>query len=277
MEEAKKKKKQYYYHQQHQNRNKNYYYYKNKKKNKKKNLIKDNAEIDNILLTKYEEPKETKIYEEDIVPIKKKESRKRLSFKAIFSVSFACILLLVVVFKTSHAFFTYQNDENHADISVGEVYVKLVNDQNSINLSNIYPKTMEEARDRDDNYFDFSIKAKNTSLTNAIVYNINISNGPDIPTKLRINPEYIRVDLEEIIDDRYYLLVDTMPLTEYSFTYKVEPNTKNELIKNYRLRLWIGEDVIISDDDPLRTYTQEEYNNLYANFKISIDAYDEKQ
>ena len=147
----------------------------------------------------------------------------------------------------------------------------------SINLSNIYPKTLEEARVLDNNYFDFSIKAKNTSLTNVIVYSIDINNGVDILGSQRINPEYIRVDLEEEINGEYYLRVDSMPLSEYSYTDIIPFDTKNEMVKKYRLRLWIGEDVIISDDDPHRSYTQEEYNNLYANFKVTIDAYDGKQ
>ncbi len=273
MDEIKKKqkKKKYYYYKYHQN-NRNYYY-----KKKKKNLIKDNGGIDNILLSSYEVPSDTIIYEEDIAPIKKTESKKRISLKTIFSLGFTCILLLVVILKTSYSFFTYQNNDNHADISVGEVYVKLIEETSNINLSNIYPKTLEEARNMDNNYFDFSIKAKNTSLTNVIVYNININNGENILGSQRINPEYIRVDLEEEINGEYYLLVDSMPLSEYSFMDTIPSDTKNEVIKKYRLRLWIGEDVIISDDDPHRSYTQEEYNNLYANFKVTIDAYDGKQ
>ena len=70
------------------------------------NLIKDNGGIDNILLSSYEVPSDTIIYEEDIVPIKKTESKKKISFKTIFSLGFTCILLLVVILKTSYSFFT---------------------------------------------------------------------------------------------------------------------------------------------------------------------------
>lgn len=272
MKEDKKKKKKYYYYKYHQNKNRNYYY-----KKKKKNLIKDNGGIDNILLTSYEVPNEIKIYEEEVTPIKKEESKKRLSVRTIFSISFVCILLLVVILKTSYSFFTYQNDETHADISVGEVYVKLVEDHTNISLSNLYPKTIDEARSLDNNYFDFSIKSKNTSLTNVIIYSININNGTDISLKQRIDPSYIKVDLEEEKDGIFEKVVDAVSLSEYSFTDIIPSNTTLELVKTYRLRLWIGDNVIISDDDPLRSYTQEEYNNLYANFKITIDAYDGKQ
>ena len=267
----KKKKKKYYYYKYHQN-NRNYYY-----KKKKKNLIRDNGGIDNILLSSYEIPNEVKIYEEDIAPIKKSESKKKLSYRTIFSIGFACILLLVIVFKSSYSFFNYQKTENHADITAGEIYVKLMDESTDITISNIYPKTLEEARELDNNYFDFSIKAKNFSSTDVIAYSININDGVATQGKNRINPEYIKVDLEEEIDGVYYLLVDSTPLSEYTFTDTIPSNTTSELIRNYRLRLWIGDDVIISDDDPNRSYTQEEYSNLYASFDITIDAHDEKQ
>ena len=271
MQENKKKNKnkKYYYYKYHQN--KNYYY-----KKKKKNLIKENSEIDNILLTNCDIPKQI-VVEEDISPIKKCESKKRLSLKTVLSISFACIFVLVAIIKTSYSYFTYQNNENHADISVGEMYVKLVDTSSNISLSNIYPKTIEEARNSNDNYFDFSIKAKNTSSTNVILYNININNGSSIEGLERIDPRYIKVDLEEEVDGRFYKIVDAVTLNEYIFNTTIPVNTNNEIIRHYRLRLWISDNVIISDDDPNKSYTQTEYSNLYANFNISINAYDEKQ
>ncbi len=296
----KKKKKNYYRRHNNQNRN----YYKNKKK---KNLIYDNndtQEIKNILLfnettkllpkiekidlTKKELPKveipvikayellkDKNIYnEEEIVP-KTNKNKIKLSNPNVLKFGMVAVVLMVLVLGSSYSFFNYtKEDTRQADISSGEVYVNLMNNENSITLDKMYPRSDSEARSRNDNYFDFTIKAKNTSETKAVLYDISINNGTDISGKTRINPKYISVDLEEKVGNTYKFIKEGVTLDNYNYTGYVPINTTSEITKEYRLRFWINDDIIISDTDSNRTYTVSEFNNLYANFNIEINSED---
>ena len=260
----KKKKKKYYY----QNQNKNYYYYRKKKR-------KNNEKQENILLSnnKFDE-----VVEEDVMPIKKEDMHNKVLLKNVLKISFVSVLLIVIVFNVSYSFFTYQSiDDNHADIYTGEVYVKLLDETSNININRMYPETDEEARSRDDNYFDFTIKSKNTSSSNVIYYNIEINDSNNIPNKTRINKEYIKLDLLEEIDGNYTCIKEGIKLSEYSFVGIIPVNTNQEVVHKYRVRLWISDEIIISDDLENATYTQDEYSNLYANYSIKINSYDGKQ
>ena len=280
----KKKKNNKNYYRRHNN---NKYYSKNKKK---KNLILENTgEIENILLyneeTK-EESKEPEIpvikveelvkpvntsYEEvQVIPEKKTKTSFLRNKKLKIGMSLA--IFIMAIFGVSYSYFNYtKTDSRQADIASGEVYVKLVENATSITLPKMYPRTDEEARARNDNYFDFTIKGKNTSETKAVLYNININNGEVLSGKTRIDPQYIKVDLQEKVNNEYVYLLEGVSLSNYSFTGIVPTNTTSEITREYRLRIWIGDNVIISDTDPNKTHTQDQFNNLYANFNISIN------
>ena len=297
----KKKKKNYY--RRHNNQNRNYY-----KKKKKKNLILDNndtQEIKNILLfnetTKilpqiekinleekkelpkveipvikaYELLKDKNIYnEEEIVP-KVNKHKIKLTSPNVLKYGMVVIVLMVLVLGSSYSYFNYTKvDTRQADIASGEVYVNLMNNENSITLNKMYPRSDSEARNRNDNYFDFTIKAKNTSETKAVLYDIVISNGTDITNKMRINPKYISIDLQEKVGNTYKYIKEGITLDNYSYTGYVPVNTTSEITKEYRLRFWINDNIIVSNTDPNRTYTQSEFNNLYANFNIEINSED---
>ncbi len=303
----KKKKKKNYYRHNNQNR---YYYRKNKNK-KKKNLILDNndtVEIKNILLfnettylpqpevidfeKKKEYPKieipvikayellqEKEVYEEEvIVPKQKKRNKINLNInKNILKYGTSFAILLLVIFGTSYSYFNYtKEDSRQADISSGEVYVRLVESPQNITLNKMYPMDDNEARSRNDNYFDFTIKAKNTSSTKPIIYEININNGEDVSGKTRINPKYINVDLQEKINNNYVYIKEGITLDSFNFKGIVSTEINSEITKEYRLRLWINDDVIVSDTDPDKTYTQSAFSNIFANFNISVNSEDKQ-
>ena len=291
----KKKKKNYY---QHHNQNKNYYY-KNKKNQKKKNLIVENnnsEEVENILL--YNNDKNTELIEEvpqrkivqvikenipdyeedDILPKKKGENNKSFFGKNIFKYGLGFAILVIAVFGVSYSFFSYRvEDSRQGDISSGEVYVKLVEQSVNLTLNKMYPRTSEEARSRDDNYIDFTIKAKNTSETNEVVYSINITNGENVVGKTRINPDYLLIDLQEVNGNNYTYIKEAEPLSSFSFTSKVPVNTTSEITKVYRLRVWVSDDIIISDTEPNATYTQTQFANLYGNLHIEVNSEDKSK
>ena len=302
----KKKKNNRYYRHNNQNR----YYYRNKSK-KKKNLIlenNDNEEINNILLFNettyvpqpevidfeikkeeypkieipvikaYELLKEKELKEDIVVPKQKKRNKINLNInKNILKYGTSFAILLLVIFGTSYSYFNYTKvDSRQADIASGEVYVRLVESPQTITLNKMYPMDDNEARERNDNYFDFTIKGKNTSSTKPVLYSININNGNDVTGKTRIDPQYIKVDLQEKINNNYEYILEGIALSDYAFMEAIPVNTTSEVTKEYRLRIWVGDNIIISDTETGASYTQAQFNNLFATYNISIDSRDAK-
>ena len=280
----KKKNKNYYkYHNNHNkyhknnHNNKKFYYYK-KNKHNKKNIVVDNKQTEqkvNILLNNNEQNnaqqvinqpiqqviKENSVdYEElEFEPIKKEKTKYEPNKRNFFKYALGFLVLVAMVFGVSYSFFTYrQEDSRQGDISSGEVYVTLQEQAVSMTLNRMYPRTAEEARARNDNYIDFTIKAKNTSPTKELNYVINITNGEDVVGKTRINPQYLLVDLQEKVNGDYTYIKNAVTLNNFSFDDVIPVNTTSEITKEYRLRIWVSDAIIISDTESNASYTQEQ-------------------
>ena len=299
MENNKKKHKNYYkYHNNHNNYNKkNYQYYYKKKKNKQKkdNILLNREEQGEIINENIQEQKqqiqeETVIsqqvvqevlktnddYEElEFIPIKKKDTKKyQKRTKLMYTLG--VFIIVAIVFGVSFSFFTYSKvDSRQADILSGEVYVRIQEQAVNLTLSKMYPRTNEEARARNDNYIDFTVKAKNTSPTNEITYSININNGENVQGKTRINPQYLILDLQEKVNNEYVYVKEAVALSTFSFTNIVPINTNSEITNENRLRIWVSDAITISDTDTNATYTQSEFANLYANLHIEVNSEDQ--
>ena len=255
--------------------------HKNSQENKqKKNLFienNDGDEVKNILEFNESIKKSLPDYGEiDVVPKKEEKKKFNLNFNSSkLKYSLGLIVLVVALFGTSYSFFNYRKeDSRQADISAGEVYVRLVENATSITLPKMYPRTDEEARSRDDNYFDFTIKGKNTSDTKSIIYTINVEDGEAVSGKTRINPQYIKVDLQQKVGQNYEYISEGVKLSDFSFTGAVLSSTTSEITREYRIRFWISDDVTISDSDPNATYTATQFNNLFATYNVSVSSKD---
>ena len=305
MEGNNKKKKNKYYYKNHNNCYKhgnNKFYYKKKSKPREDfvNNIEQNNEVklnnvneqelSNILLNENNSINESenaikvslqdneRFDELEFVPVKKVMNNDNIPStpKGIFKYVLGVAIIVVVLFGVTYSFFTYtMEDTRQADVASGEVYVKIDGEAVNLSLNRMYPRTKEEARSRSDNYIDFTLKAKNTSETKEIKYILNISNGEDISGKTRINPQYLMLDLQEKVGSEYNYIKDAVPLSSFSFSGKVPVNTTSEITKEYRLRIWISDEVLISDTESNATYTQAEFSNLYANIHIEVNSEDQ--
>ena len=305
MEKNNKKKKKYYYknnnHNNHNNHGKKYYhnYYKKNKDKKKNDYVINNSEKEeNILLSnkvqeqvealeennEIGEPRQVTQevlnvnydYEElEYSPIKKQKKTFGLMLKQNYKYALGLFLVVAVLFGVSYSFFSYSSvDSRMADIASGEVYVRVLEQSVTLTLDKMYPRTAEEARSRNDNYIDFTLKSKNTSEYDDINYSLNITNGEDVQGKTRINPEYLIVDLQEKVGNDYIYIQNAVPLSEFSFTGKVPINTTVEKTKEYRLRMWVSDVITISASDVNASYTPTQFANLYANFNVEVNSLD---
>ena len=290
-----------FYYKNNKKHNKQYYYHKNNKKqdvvinkqesqnnillqqepvieeqiNQQQNQeIDNNIKQDNIVRVSLQEDINSDYEELEFVPIKKSES-PRFRKRGMFKYALGALIIVALIFGASYSFFTYtKEDTRQADIYSGEVYVKIEEEAVNLSLSRMYPRTNEEARSRSDNYIDFTLKGKNTSETKEINYVLNITNGADVQGKTRINPQYLLLDLQEKVGNEYRYIKNAVPLSSFSFSDVVPVNTTSEITKEYRLRIWVSDAIIISDTEQNRTYTQAEFSNLYANVHIEVNSGD---
>ena len=270
------RKKKFYYYCHH---NKPFFYHK-----KYKGLREDNISDQNILLDEdikretiednnfesvndvyYDKELELSNDEEDIV----------LPKLPIIKMALGIVVVVAVVFGVSFAYFNYyQEDPRQADISMGEVYVKVDGNTANISLTKIYPRTDDEARSRTDNYFDFIVKGKNSSPSKVLYYTLNITDGTDVVNKTRISREYIKVDLMQKVNGVFTYVQQGINLDDFDYEGAVPINTTTELQTEFRIRLWMSDEVTISDTDTNATFTQSEFANLYANYHVEINAED---
>ena len=207
--------------------------------------------------------------------------------KYVKSVFLVLIGLAILGVGVTYAFFNYTKTGQNNKLIAGSLYLTMNEGNDTVNLSNMLPESKEEARDTtkhvegasSDNTLTFTLKGKNTSTTKAINYEIILNNGTDNPNniKQRINPKDLMFDLIEVgpNNTETYVLdavsYDTLE-NQRIWVDKVNENTTTEIERTYRLRVWVSDSIIVSDSDPNRDYTTEQFKNLYASVKIAVEG-----
>ena len=76
------------------------------------------------------------------------------------------MIVIVTLVGFSYAWFNYSRTGTSNKLIMGELYLNLNEDNDQININNVFPLTVSEARERNDNVITFSIDGKNTSNQN---------------------------------------------------------------------------------------------------------------
>ena len=253
--------------------------YDNTLENDEVMLIKKNSDKEDLqepkytydeLVNRYDEPKEENNME-------KKES---VIQETTLGYVLGILIIVVVLLGTTYAFFNYNGvSERETTLTAGDVYVNTSPSSLALTLTKAYPRTVSEARSRTDNYIDFYVNGMNTSETKAIEYWFTLANGDAIANKTRISGNHLRFDLASLDQSNNETLIlsnvnyDTFNAARKLGLY-VPINTSVELSQKYRLRMWISEDVLISDTESGATYNQANYTNLYASVKLVVNSQD---
>ena len=189
--------------------------------------------------------------------------------KKVISISLIVSLILIITLGVTYAAYNTLISGTRNQVAItGDIYMNYI-ESNGINITNAIPMSKSDALTSDDNVFNFQIVGKNTSDKD-IYYGISLVNGDPIDGKTRINPEdvnvYLTSDDDVLIDairyksfDNTKIWVDTIPA-----------GTNEEITKNYSLRIWIDENVVIGNDES--DYTIEEWNNSYVSVKVNVDG-----
>ena len=177
------------------------------------------------------------------------------------------LLILVVTFGLSVAFFSYAKiGSKESSIQIGELtfkYTEISGKGHGINLDDAFPISDSEGKVLDE-YFDFKVEANLTRSD--IAYRVELDTTlADLPA------EGIKVYLTEIVDGNEVeinSIINTLSTYGDStdgkviYTEIIPRNTKN-YVKNFRLRLWIDENV---------DWTSDSYMGHSATYKVNVKA-----
>ena len=183
------------------------------------------------------------------------------------------ILLLLLVVGVTYAFFIYESGTK-SDIVTGQIYMNY-EETSTISLTGVFPETKEQALARQDEngVFEFTITGRNTSKY-PVYYEIDLLEGGVMTGKTeqstRLLPEHVRIYLERDGEP----LVDGMTFKDWNnrriYVDTVPANQTNNIEHKYTLRMWIDENVTISDTDPDADYTTTEWNDAYTSLKVRV-------
>ena len=186
--------------------------------------------------------------------------------------------LLLFLGGTTYAWFTYRRETGDQELVAGEIYLHLNEGQEEIEMSNVFPETAAEARSRNDNFITFTVDGKNTS-NKTIYYEIILDHGADKASpKTRYRDEDLRFDLVALDsngDEDEYLLsaVSYETITNRRiYVDTVDASTTTELERGYKLRMWLDENIVISDTAQDAVYNTTEYKNKYATVKLIVSG-----
>ena len=182
-------------------------------------------------------------------------------------------LLLLLVVGVTYAFFTYESGTK-SDIVTGQIYMNY-EETSTISLTGVFPETKEQALARNDEngVFEFTITGRNTSKY-PVYYEIDLLEGGVITGKTeqstKILPEHVRIYLERDGEP----LIDGMTYKDWNnrriYTDTVPAGTTSNIEHKYTLRMWIDENVTISDTNPDADYTTSEWNDAYTSLKVRV-------
>lgn len=196
--------------------------------------------------------------------------------KRIVSILLGIVVCIVLIIGVSYAFFNYYKESEYEyEVIAGDIYMQLTDNVETFTLPRFYPMTNEEAKELTNNYMTFNIAGKNTTTNKDIYYAIMLNYGEDNPdtNKVRFKDRDLRFELVKIVNENETILVDGLSYDDLDgqiiWVDTIPKKTDNELNIQYRLRVWVSENVIISDSISYADYTTSDYSNRYASIKVS--------
>ena len=196
--------------------------------------------------------------------------------KKIIIISIILGILLLTIGLT-YAMFTISKYSSNSKLIAGDIYMHYKEASQGIKLENAIPSDTYDTT----SYFEFTIDGKNTYLKKDIYYEIVLAYGDEIQNKTRIKDNLLKFRLTEVIDNK-----ETELFTDRSFSdltnkriwvETIPKGTNNEILKRYRLYMWLSNDTIICGGDETENcdyYIDKEpyWENVYASIKVGVNG-----
>ena len=181
-----------------------------------------------------------------------------------------------ILLGVSYGIYIREDISANQALITGDIYMKYTEGNSVINISNMVPMSKSSALLRNDNVFNFQITGKNTS-NRPIYYGISLTDGDAVTGKNSINKE----DIAIYLTSGQNILFDGNMFTNYNDRYiyvDTIPANTNSYTKDYSLRIWLDESIVVGDLNVGAKYTESQWNNLYASVKVKVDGdFDEKE
>ncbi len=180
-------------------------------------------------------------------------------------------IVMILIITLGISFATYGKLRTGRDNNVvisGDVYIRF-NGMDKIVSNTLIPMTKSEALANNDNIYEFSIISKNTSEKN-LNYGIKLENTGNI------NTNDIMVYLEEIDEDnKTKVVIDGLRYPDfenYIYANFVKANTNEEITRNYKMRVWLRDGIIISDTESDATYSTNEWQTRTLGLNVILEG-----
>ena len=127
-------------------------------------------------------------------------------------------------------------------------------------------------------YFEFTIDGKNTHTKYGVNYNIQIVHGNDETNKTRIQDKFLKFRLVSVDNNQETILQDKLTIDNISnttiYSSTIPANTTTEIVKTYRLYMWIDENVNICGGTQTEgcDYNVSDWSNLFASIKVNVNG-----
>ena len=161
--------------------------------------------------------------------------------------------------------------------------IYMINDLENGTLTATDKKYFEDNGIIEDNtlglpYFEFTVDGKNTHTKNGVNYNIQIVHGDEETNKTRIQDKFLKFRLVSVDNNQETILKDKLTIdninntTIYSST--IPANTTTEIVKTYRLYMWIDGNVNICGGTQTEgcDYNVSDWSNLFASVKVNVNG-----
>ena len=204
------------------------------------------------------------------------------------------LILSLLIFGTiligigfSYAFFTYRNRVASVEMTMGDLSFKAELGSNSYTVGDMFPMTLEDdPYSNTDNYVDFSLISNNP--LDVMYATVKLIEGDDYPGKERIDDRFLHFSIKDLDNNTFIFEDRACGLDgDVIFQTEIEPSTSlldTTVTRNFRLYVWVGDELIISDTDPLAHYKSSDggksyltkFSDLFCSFGFEIEgaAYD---
>lgn len=195
-------------------------------------------------------------------------------------------ILVVAVVGISFALFTFTGASDNNTISSGTIAMSFSESTNGISLTNALPETDDQGKG-ESHYFDFSVSTQ-ASGTVSIPYTITITpvagtgafSGKDLAdSQVKVYLTSLTGGTEtEVVAPTLVsgLTASTITGRESSKTLytKTVSATSTTQVDDYRLRMWVDENVLPVDvtADPENNVEANQYSGLQYTLKVNVDA-----
>ena len=175
--------------------------------------------------------------------------------------------ILITTIGITYSIFTTSKTSKNSSLVVGDIYMHY-NETNELKIENAMPSdTFDETK-----YFEFTIDGKNTYTNKDIWYEIVLTKGDNQTGKTRIKDNLLKFRLTTINNGVETELLNNKSYDDLTskriYVDTINKNTTTEIIRTYRLYMWVSSDTKIGNVN--QDYTMEEWNKIFASIKVKV-------